>query len=132
MVTRLTVVDDADTRTASEWVHDADDDVLSCRGQQHNFPKIRKGRARKGIRVIPLPEVPGVFQVEFTCQDCGTKRTIETQPGGVIAMPSRYRYVYPPGYKGPKGVRIGKREAFAETMRRTVEDGRMYADAESA
>ena len=121
MVARLEVV--REEVTPEDWVQQADDDVLACRGQSHHFPRLRRGRGGrvpKGIRVNP--PVDGVYVIEATCPDCQTVRIMETMPSGEIATPNRYRYIYPPNYKPPKGVRVPPRVAYAESWRRVRED----------
>lgn len=112
------VTDDPQTEAAA-WLHQADDKLLACRGQGHAWPKVRRDKVPRGIRAIPQHD--GSYQVTFTCRDCGMDRTLTTLPGGQLDLPAQYTYRAPPGYKSPKGSRINRRMAFAETWRRALE-----------
>lgn len=121
MVARMRLVEET---TADQWLNNADDDVLGCRGQGHHFPKL--GR-RRGTRKVPKgikvhPPLDGVYQIDSTCPDCGTVRIMETSPDGEIRSPNRYRYEYPEGYRPPKGVAVSRRAAYSESWRRDREE----------
>jgi hypothetical protein len=129
MVTKFTVV--PDEISAEQWLHAADDDVLGCRGQGHNFPKIKRTRTGKikGIDVVPQDR-QGVSRIFATCPDCGTIRIEDTQPDGLLPSPHRYHYIYPyygPGdprnYRPPKGTKVKRSMSFDETWRRVQEAG---------
>jgi len=109
---------------AFEWLHKTDDKILACRGQGHNWPKLRpnKGRPIKGIRHRGITESQGQVEIIMTCRDCGTDRRVVTAPGGLIDLPAKYTYTHPDGYRAPKGVKITGRQAFAESNRRWLED----------
>lgn len=113
--------------TPEEWLHHTKDEYLECRGQRHDFPKLRRrgGRMPRGIAV--RPQADGCFQVVFTCPDCKTVRTLTTLPGGQFDYPAKYAYKHPPGYKTPKGSEITRRDCFMETWRRALEDGALLA-----
>jgi hypothetical protein len=127
VVTKFNVV--PEDITAQQWVYKTDDDILGCRGQGHGFPKIRRGRAAKGINSYAVGE--GITRIEVTCRDCGTVRIEDTLPGGEVPTPHRYSYIYPPNYSPPKGVRVSRRLSFDETWRRVREDSRVR-DAKTA
>lgn len=103
-----------------EWLTQAKDAFLACRGQGHAWPKLRPGRLPKGIRHVRQPE--GQVELIFTCRDCGMVRRLVTSPTGEIDFPAKYTYEQPEGYKAPKGVSVTRREALAESWRRTLED----------
>lgn len=106
---------------AAEWLFRTSDAILACRGQGHAWPKLTPGkRNRRGIRYTRWSD--GSVELHFTCSDCGAERIIVTNPGGVIELPAKYRYVHPPGYKAPKGVAISRRECFRESNRRWLDE----------
>jgi hypothetical protein len=106
---------------ARDWLHDADDDILGCRGQGHNWPKLRPGRTPRGL-AVEGPFHDGVMEIIYTCRDCGKKRRLITAPNGVLDLPAQYSYKDPPGYKTPKGSGITRRQCLEETWRRSSEE----------
>src|SRR6185437_9825193 len=77
---------------AQNWLDQADDDVLGCRGQGHRWPKLRPtARLPKGLR-INGPWHEGVMELVFTCLDCGKQRRLITKPHGQLDLPARYTY----------------------------------------
>jgi hypothetical protein len=112
-------------RSAQEWIYHADDKVLACRGQGHNWPKLprKKGRLPRGVRLSIYDEF-GCFAITQRCLDgCGKERTLITLPGGQLDLPAKYQYNNPPRYVAPKGVPVGRRACLAEVWRRALEDG---------
>lgn len=103
-----------------DWLHDADDEVLECRGQGHDFEKIhrRQRAAYKHTRV-------GASQITWTCPHCETERVRTIEPDGTLYPPVYYAYKYKPNYKGPPGVT--RRMCFEETERRITEDAALAA-----
>lgn len=127
MATKTVVVQEDPEVAAAHYLHDTDDNILECRGQGHDFPKIRRrsGNVPKGISV--RPQADGCYQVTFTCPHCKTVRTLTTLPGGQFDYPAKYAYKHPPGYKAPKGSGLTRRDCFMETWRRVLEANTMLA-----
>jgi hypothetical protein len=98
-----------------EWLHNADDEVLECRGQGHEFDHIHR-RKRTPLRNTRV----GSSQITWTCPHCGTERTRTIEPDGTLFPPVYYSYKYPRNYKGPAGVT--RRMCFDETERRIADD----------
>ena len=103
----MTNPDADEARAAEQWLHGAELAFLLCRGS-HSFPKPRRGRGGdlvlpKGYRV--RRERQGVYEVEETCPDCGTKRIYITDTGQLSGPRDarNYRYDWPDGYRQPKG-----------------------------
>jgi hypothetical protein len=108
---------------AIEWVHHAKDEVLACRGQGHNWPKLKpnKGRPIKGIRHRIVEQ--GQVEITMTCKDgCGKERRVITPPSGLIDLPAKYHYNNPDDYSPPRGTKVTGRMAFAESNRRWLEE----------
>ncbi len=125
MSARFIVADDTPIdpdKARQDWLFQAKDSILACRGQGHNWPKITPGKPRKGIRVRYMPERNGQVEIVATCLDCGKKRRVITGTDGIIPLPAKYYYEDPEGFKTPKGVRVTRRECFRESNRRWVED----------
>jgi len=113
---------------AQEWIYKTDDEIITCRGQGHDWPKLptkatAKKKKFKGIRFAAVPDSNGVVEVHFTCSTCGKERFMVTAPRGELDLPARYRYVDPEGYQAPKGVPISRRACFQESWRRAKEYG---------
>jgi hypothetical protein len=107
---------------SDDWVMNADDAIIACRGQGHNWPKIRPGRKqKKGVNIDPSPERDGSYYIMVTCADCGKRRYTVTLPSGMLDLPARYSYIDPEGYKAPKGVPVTRRQCLAESWRRLYE-----------
>ncbi len=119
---RLQVVQNPADRTQHglRWLSTADDSIVICRSQGHNWPRLRPGKARRGIRAVPWRD--GSVEIVFTCGECSTERSLVTKPGGVYDPDARYTYSYPEGYSAPKGSELNRRDAFAEVYRRTSEE----------
>lgn len=118
-------VNDAE-RAARNWVENADDDVLACRGAaRHGFDKLRRDRDMPNTHTEPLTDSRrGVYIVVQTCPDCGlVERELVTGPHAQIDIPARWRYRVDPRYKAPKGSRVTPRMCLAEEVRRMNEDG---------
>lgn len=113
MAKKIVRIDDT---TPEEWLAKTDDTILACRGQGHAWPKLKRGNAR-GIQIEHVAN--GVYQIEFTCPQCKTTRTLTTAPGGILEFPASYKYQYPEGYKAPKGT--SRRHCVSESWRRIVE-----------
>lgn len=123
---------DPDVEAQNFLLH-LDDKFLACHGQGHNFPRIkrtRSGKQPRGIRAIRQHD--GSYQLVFICPECGTERELVTLPGGQIDLPARYRYKYPDGYRAPKGAKLTRRDYFAESWRRLLEDLSAETERESA
>lgn len=116
--------DDAEARAAREWLLNADDAWLACRGN-HNFPKMRlvDGGLPEGIRADRQPDRS--YQITETCPDCGTKRIYSTVPGGFLGdLQPHYVYDWPDGYRQPKGAStyVTMRDCRNEVGRRVTEE----------
>lgn len=108
-----------------EWLENADPEILACRGQGHAFPKLKPGKLNPRHNWLEHDQRQGMWQLAQLCRDgCGTVRLVTTNPGGTdIDLPAVFRYRRTkPGYKTPRGVRVSRRECFAETSRRRRED----------
>lgn len=93
-----------------------DDGVASCKGDRHDFPKLRVGPLPRGVTAAPAQR-QGVYQLTFICPDCGTKRTKTTRRGGIVQS-SKYDYKYPPGYLAPHGAGLRKADYTANLGKR--------------
>ena len=105
-----------------------DDDKLSCKGDRHDFPKLRVGALPRGIDARALRK--GVYQLIYTCPDCGTERTKTTLRGGIVTQ-ADYKYSYPDGYLAPKGAGLTKADYANELGRRAAPYIRGGARSES-
>jgi len=94
-----------------------DDDWISCKGDRHDFPKLRVGPLPTGVTARPVRS--GVYQLTYTCPDCGTIRRKTTQRGGIVGG-AKYSYKHPPGYLAPKGAGLTKSDYTAELARRAA------------
>jgi hypothetical protein len=95
-----------------------DDDKLSCKGDRHDFPKLRVGPLPAGVNAEPIRRT-GVYQLTYTCPDCGTTRTKTTLRGGIVAQ-AKYEYKHPPGYLAPPGAGLSKSDYTSELGRRVA------------
>ena len=128
MATRVVGLQSSNTdEAARQWLAYVDDEILGCRGQSHNWPKLRPGKPRRGVRIVG-PYVDGVMEIVQTCADCGKTRRLITAPHGVLDLPARWGYKDPrtrPGHEpfaAPKGSGITRRQCLEETWRRARED----------
>lgn len=94
-----------------------DDEWLSCKGDRHDFPKLRVGPLPPGVDAQPLRK--GVYQLTYTCPDCGTQRTKTTLRGGIVAQ-ANYKYYHPTGYLAPPGAGLTKSDYVNELGRRVA------------
>ncbi len=113
MATKLRAV-----RTGDDHLNGLDDDWLSCKGDRHDFPKLRIGPLPEGIEAKHVKN--GVYQLTYTCPDCGTTRTRTTLKGGVLTSGRsvKYDYRHPKGYLAPPGAGLTKGDYVAELGRR--------------
>ena len=117
-------------KLAQEWIQNADDKILACRGEGHNVPKLRSNR--RGVQPLPkgvaaIPAHDGSFKLRFTCRDCGAELHYLTLPGGQMDLDApamrTWDYSNVPGYNtNGIGHAVRKRACFAESWRRTQED----------
>ena len=96
-----------------------DDNAVSCKGDRHDFPKLRVGPLPPGVTSRPAQR-NGVYQLVYTCPDCGTVRVRTTLRGGVVSTGVKYGYKHPPGYLAPKGAGLRKADYTAELGRRVA------------
>lgn len=92
--------------TGEDHLNALSDDWLSCKGDRHDFPKLRVGPLPPGVTATPQRE--GVYQLVYTCPDCGTVRTRTTLKGGIIDTGIQYAYKHPHGYLAPAGAGLTK------------------------
>jgi len=111
---------EASEKAGLQHLYDLDDGAISCKGDKHDFPKLRPGRWAKNLSA--RPRVDGGYELVFRCPDCGTKRTRVTRPGGVYDTSIKLEYDYPKGYRAPRGVGLRKTDYTGELLRRTIED----------
>lgn len=131
MARYLRLVEDDPEHAADEWLHNASDDVLACRGQGHSWPKIRPGKLKKGVRAYPRRD--GCYELVVTCNDCGMERRLVTLPDhSVNFVGAIYSYRAPEGYRAPRGVPISRRQCFGETMRRINDELHTVSEASGA
>lgn len=102
--------------TGQQHLDDMDDAVASCKGDRHDFPKLRVGPLPRGVTASPSKR-QGVYQLTFRCPDCGTKRTKTTRRGGIVQT-AKYEYDYPDGYLAPKGSGLTKADYAANLGKR--------------
>lgn len=110
---KLTVV-----ASGEEHLNSLDDNWVSCKGDRHDFPKLRVGPLAPGITARAAGRT-GVYQLTYTCPDCGTVRTKTTLRGGIVAR-NKYEYKHPAGYIAPKGAGLTKADYAAELGRRAA------------
>ncbi len=101
-----------------EHLDTLDDDWVSCKGDRHDFPKLRVGPLPPGMTSRPVRN--GASQLTYTCPDCGTVRTRTTLRGGIIASSVKYSYKHPEGYLAPKGAGLTKADYASELGRRVA------------
>lgn len=104
--------------TGEQHLSTLDDDWVSCKGDRHDFPKLRVGPLPKGVTASPVSR-SGVYQLTYTCPDCGTVRTKTTQRGGIVAG-AKYSYRHPTGYLAPPGAGLSKADYANELGRRAA------------
>lgn len=105
------------SRSGQDHLDTMDDGVASCKGDRHDFPKLRVGPLPQGVDAKPLRK--GVYQLTYTCPDCGTVRTKTTLRGGIVTQ-AKYEYKHPPGYLAPKGAGLTKADYINELGRRVA------------
>lgn len=88
-----------------------DDNMLSCKGDRHDFPKLRVGPLNRNIKAKHVKN--GVYQLTYVCPDCGTRRTKTTLKGGIVVT-AKYDYDHPPGYLAPPGAGLTKADYARE------------------
>lgn len=103
--------------TGEDHLTSLDDNWVSCKGDRHDFPKLRVGTLPRGI--TSKRTKGGVYQLTYTCPDCGTTRTKTTLRGGIVVT-ADYKYRHPKGYLAPKGAGLRKADYAAELGRRTA------------
>lgn len=103
-------------QTGDDHLHNLSDEFLSCKGDRHDFPKLRVGPLADGVTAKHIKN--GVYQLIYTCPDCGTKRTKTTLRGGVLDPGATYAYDHPKGYLAPKGAGLTRGDYTAELGRR--------------
>ena len=105
-------------QTGADHLHGLSDEFLSCKGDRHAFPKLKVGPLPKGVQAKHVKN--GVYQLTYTCPDCGTERTKTTRRGGILDSAAIYAYKHPRGYLAPKDAgltradyvhELGEREA---------------------
>lgn len=101
-----------------QHLFDLDDDWVSCKGDRHDFPKLRVGPLPPGVTSVPGKE--GVYQLTYTCPDCGSVRTRTTLRGGILDRTVKYTYQYPAGYLAPKGAGLTRTDYSNELSRRAA------------
>jgi hypothetical protein len=94
------------------------DEFVSCKGDRHDFPKLRVGPLPKGVAATPIRQ--GQYQLTYTCPDCGTERTKTTLKGGILNSSAVYSYKHPVGYLAPKGAGLVKADYARELGRRVA------------
>jgi len=101
-----------------EHLTSLDDDWVSCKGDRHDFPKLRVGPLPPGVTSRPVKS--GVYQLTYVCPDCGTVRTRTTLRGGILDRTVKYGYKHPHGYLAPKGAKLTKADYANELSRRAA------------
>lgn len=94
------------------------DEFVSCKGDRHDFPKLRVGPLPKGVTAKPIRQ--GQYQLTYICPDCGTERTKTTLKGGILNSSAVYSYKHPDGYLAPAGAGLTKADYAAELGRRVA------------
>ena len=113
-----------------EHLDTLDDEWMSCKGDRHDFPKLRVGPLPPGVTSRPVKN--GVSQLTYICPDCGTVRTRTTLRGGIIDRSVKYSYKHPEGYLAPKGAGLTKADYANELGRRVAPYVRAAAKKVSA
>jgi len=106
----------SEAKTGQDHLDALDDDWASCKGDRHDFPKLRVGPLPAGVTTRPVKD--GVSQLTYVCPDCGTIRT--TLRGGIIDRSVKYNYRHPDGYIAPKGAGLTKADYANELSRRVA------------
>lgn len=105
-----------------------DDGAASCKGERHDFPKLRPGRRwPKNLTSRRIAE--GVYQLTYSCPDCGTERRRTTLKGGILSSGVAYNYKYPRGYLAPPGAGLTKADYVRELGNRVASDIEVNAKA---
>jgi hypothetical protein len=112
--------------TGQQHLDTMDDNVASCKGDRHDFPKLRVGPLPPGVTARPTSR-QGVYQITFTCPDCGTSRTKTTRRGGIVQT-AKYDYDYPDGYLAPRGAGLTKADYTANLGKRVAPHIRAAGD----
>ncbi len=105
------------TMTADEHLDTLSDEWVACKGDRHDFPKLRIGPLPRGVTSRRVRQ--GQYQLTYTCPDCGTRRTKTTLRGGILGG-NKYQYKHPTGYLAPKGAGLRKADYTAELGRRNA------------
>lgn len=126
-------------KAARDHLASLDDGAAGCKGDVHDFPKLRPGKKwPKGVTVVK--QVDGSSQLVYTCPDCGTVRRRDTTRQGVIITGPRHRYSYwhPKGYLAPKGAGLTRADyarelgqRLAPMVREAVKNGGRPGQAKS-
>lgn len=117
--------------TGQQHLRGLDDDWLTCKGDRHDFPKLRLKPGPLPDGVTARKERGGVYQLIYTCPDCGTRRVRDTLKGGIIDTSVRYGYKHPKGYLAPKGAGLTKSDYAAELAARAAPYVREAAEAQA-
>lgn len=104
--------------TGDDHLEALSDDAISCKGDRHDFPKLKVGPLPKNVRASHVRQ--GVYQLTYTCPDCGTVRTRTTQKGGIVDSSIKYDYKHPKGYLAPKGAGLTRADYVEELGRRAA------------
>jgi len=102
--------------TGEDHLHSLSDEFASCKGDRHDFPKLRPGPLPKGVKAAHVRM--GVYQLTYTCPDCGTERTKTTLKGGILDSSAVYSYKHPKGYLAPPGSGLTKADYSRELGKR--------------
>lgn len=103
--------------SGDKHLNEINDEFLSCKADRHDFPKLKVGPLPKGVKAEYVKQ--GVYQLTYTCPDCGTVRTRTTLKGGIVDVGVKYDYKHPKGYLAPKGAGLVKSDYVAEFGART-------------
>lgn len=107
----------SEATTGQEHLDTLDDEWLSCKGDRHDFPKLKVGPLPPGV--TPRPAKNGVYQLTYVCPDCGTVRTKTTARGGIVVQ-AKYGYKHPQGYLAPKDAGLRKADYANELGKRAA------------
>lgn len=109
-------------------------ETIECRGDQHDFPRVRIGPLPKGIRAIPQHD--GSYQMVISCLNCGRERTRTTLPGGYFERGVRFSYKGGPkdfsAEKDSARSDLGKADYTEELYRRNAENLALAASKATA
>lgn len=106
-------------KIARDHLHNMDDRFAGCKGDSHDFPKLRPNKKwPKGVSAVK--QVDGTTQLIYVCPDCGTVRRRDTLRNGLIVTGPEHRYDYkhPKGYLAPKGAGLTKADYARELANR--------------